>query len=296
MQIDEIAATTADDLTLPADAWPGDAVPGRAMSRWRRSYQTVLFGLVSVLVIPPAAHADGAMDATAIEALAFGIAAKMDARVAEMLPRIDGTGGRLLALRSYLRSEGHLSERWSWTQEQIAAYEGSIERQELNAEVQRVREAFEQSNPGYELFVNPQVRSLDIQLANWNRNESVAAASVRMLQDAIAHLGTTSGKAASEAMLETFLESYAPEPVPTLAAPGLSPHGQMRAIDFQVHRGGEIVAGPDTQTIASAWERGGWAARLDTAVREASRKFIGPLVSPREPWHYTYSPVAVADQ
>jgi hypothetical protein len=89
MQIDEIAATTADDLTLPADAWPGDAVPGRAMSRWRRSYQTVLFGLVSVLVIPPAAHADGAMDATAIEALAFGIAAKMDARVAEMLPRID---------------------------------------------------------------------------------------------------------------------------------------------------------------------------------------------------------------
>jgi hypothetical protein len=31
-------------------------------------------------------------------------------------------------------------------------------------------------------------------------------------------------------------------------------------------------------------------------VRAASRKFIVPLAAPREPWHYTYSPVAVADQ
>jgi hypothetical protein len=36
--------------------------------------------------------------------------------------------------------------------------------------------------------------------------------------------------------------------------------------------------------------------KLDGAVREASRKFIGPLASPREPWHYTYTPVAIAGQ
>ena len=221
-----------------------------------------------------------------------------DARVAAVLPRIEGAGSKLLALRSYLRSGDRLAERWSWSQEQIAAYEGSTEQQELNAEIQRVREAFEQSNPGFELFVNPQVRSLDIQLANWNRNESVAAASARLLQDAVAHLGTAATDAcgASRRCSKRSCKSYSPEPIPTVAAPGLSPHGQMRAIDFQVHRGDEIVAGPDTQTIGTVWEQGGWAARLDLAVREASSRFIGPLVSPREPWHYTYTPVAIADQ
>jgi hypothetical protein len=257
----------------------------------------LFLSLMVALTIPIAAHAEEGVEASVIEVLALGIAAKTDARVAEILPRIDGPGSKLLALRSYLRSGGHLAERWSWTQELIAAYEGSTEQRELNAEIQRVREAFEQSNPGFELFVNPQVRSLDIQLANWNRNESVAAASARLLQDAVAHLGSTSiDTVRGIPMLEAFLKSYSPEPIPTVAAPGLSPHGQMRAIDFQVHRGAEIVAGPDTHTIGTVWEQGGWAARLDDAVRNASRKFIGPLVSPREPWHYTYSPVAVAGQ
>jgi len=256
-----------------------------------------LLCLLAIALCLPAAHADEGTDASAIEALALGIATKTDAHVAAVLPRIEGTGSKLLALRSYLRSGPNLAERWSWTQEQIAVFEGSIEQQELNAEIQRVREAFEQSNPGFELFVNPQVRSLDIQLANWNRNESVAAASARLLQDAGAHLGTAATDAVRGApMLEAFLQSYSPEPIPTVAAPGLSPHGQMRAIDFQVHRGGEIVAGPDTHTIGTVWEQGGWAVRLDLAVREASRKFVGPLVAPREPWHYTYTPVAVADQ
>ena len=49
------------------------------------------------------------------------LAARQDPRVAEALARIDGTGRRLLALRSYLRSRDHLAERWSWTQEQIHA-------------------------------------------------------------------------------------------------------------------------------------------------------------------------------
>jgi hypothetical protein len=190
-----------------------------------------------------------------------------------------------------------LAERWSWSQEQIATDEGSPEQQEPQAEIQRVRQAFEQANPGFELFVNPQVRSLDVQLASWNLNESIAAASARLLQDAAAHLGDASADAARGApKLEAFLKSYSPEPTPTVAAPGLSPHGQMRAIDFQVHRGQEIVAGPDTRTIGAVWEQGGWATRLDFAVRDASRKFIGPLASPREPWHDTYTPVAVAAQ
>ena len=37
-------------------------------------------------------------------------------------------------------------------------------------------------------------------------------------------------------------------------------------------------------------------ANLDAAVRAASQRFVGPLASPREPWHYTYSPETIAAQ
>jgi len=267
------------------------------MSLSKAAGRRLLLGLLTAIALAAPAYADEPAVVHELDMLAAVLALQVDARVGDALPRIEGVGGRLLALRSYLRSGERLAERWSWTQERIVAYEGSPEQQELQAEIGRVREVFERANPGYELFVNPQVRSLDIQLANWNRNESVAAASTRLLQDAVAHLGAADGDTASrEASLAAFLKSYTPEPTPTVAAPGLSPHGQMRAIDFQVHRGAEIVAGPDTHTIDSLWDEGGWSARLDNAVREASRKFIGPLASPREPWHYTYTPIAVASQ
>jgi hypothetical protein len=268
-----------------------------AVSSSRAAARLLLPGLLTAVVLLASAHADEPAVVSELDMLAAELALKADVRVGDALPHIEGVGSRLLALRSYLRSGERLAERWSWTTEQIAAFEGSLEQQELQAEIRRVREVFERANPGYELFVNPQVRSLDIQLANWNRNESVAAASARLLRDVVAHLGADADdNAAREDSLAAFLISYTPEPIPTVAAPGLSPHGQMRAIDFQVHRGAEIVAGPDTQTIASQWDRGGWSARLASAVREASRKFIGPLASPREPWHYTYTPVVVAGE
>ena len=142
--------------------------------------------------------------------------------------------------------------------------------------------------------MNPQVRSLDVQIENWNGNESVAAAAEALLEAARARTGgaaaprTDSDRAC--VALERFLAAYTPEPTPTLAAPGLSPHGQMRAIDFQVVQGERVVAGPVAATIATDWEAAGWAARLDAAVRAASRRFVGPLASPNEPWHYTFTP------
>ena len=93
--------------------------------------------------------------------------------------------------------------------------------------------------------------------------------------------------------LEAFLSEYRPVPTPTIAAPGLSLHGQMRAIDFQVHQGGRVIAGPSTATIATDWVAAGWAARLDAAVREASNRFVGPQATPPAPWHYNYVPEAV---
>ena len=163
-----------------------------------------------------------------------------------------------------------------------------------------MRAAFATANPGFDLWVNPQVRSLDIQLARWNENASVAAAAEDMLSAARQFVASDAFPAAQPARAreacKTFLSAHVPLPTPALAAPGLSPHGQMRAIDFQVQQDERIVAGPDTATIADSWDAQGWAAKLDAAVREASRKFVGPLASPREPWHFTYSPEAVASQ
>jgi hypothetical protein len=144
------------------------------------------------------------------------------------------------------------------------------------------------------------VRSLDIQLEHWNTNESVTAAAAN-LREAAGELVVSPAFPAAQPSsaakaLESFLASYVPAPTPTIAAPGLSPHGQMRAIDFQVHRGETIVAGPRASTIASEWDGAGWSAKLDAAVRSASQRFVGPLASPREPWHYTYSPETVAAQ
>lgn len=246
--------------------------------------------------VRPARAAGEPVDAVA--PLVDSIAAALDARVAPTLARIDGTGRRLLALRSYLRARNHLAERWSWTAEQIAAYEGSAEQRELQAEVERVRAAFLQANPGFELWVNPQVRSLDVQLEHWNSNESVGEAAAVLLAAVRELAGSASFPAsrpdAARKAVEALLTAFVPEPTPTVAAPGLSPHGQMRAIDFQVHQGDRIVAGPKTSSIATEWDAAGWTVRLGDAVRSGSGRFLGPLASPREPWHYTYSPEAVA--
>lgn len=253
-----------------------------------------LTGLFALVAAMPARAADDA----ALERHMYGIASEQDARVADVLPRIDGPARKLLALRSYLRSSPHLAERWSWTEEQIADYEGSDEHQALQQEIERVRAAFVAASPGYELYVNPAVRSLDTQVASWNSNESVGVAADRLLKG-VYELLARPGFPASDPQLarqalEAYLMAYVPEPTPTVAAPGLSPHGQMRAVDFQVEAGGKIIAGPDTKTIDTVWASQGWARKLEAAVRTGTNQFIGPLLLPHEPWHYTYTPDAVA--
>ena len=164
----------------------------------------------------------------------------------------------------------------------------------MQREIDRVRTSFIAANPGFELYVNSQVRSLDTQIEHWNINESVEAAAEDILvaaQALIASPGFSADRPEqARETLEAFLYQHAPVPKPTIAAPGLSLHGQMRAIDFQVHQGGRVVAGPNTATIATDWVAAGWTAKLHTAVRDTSNKFVGPQASPPEPWHYTYVP------
>ncbi len=218
----------------------------------------------------------------------------LDARAAAALDRIEGLGPRLLAARSYLRSTARLPERWSWTQEQIDAYQGSPAQALLVAEIARVREVFEAGNPGYTLFVSPQVRSLDIQLQHWNQNRSVADAGSNLLEALRGIVGAKGfpapGNKEALTRFSQALKAHKLEPTPALAAPGLSPHGQMHAVDFQVRQGVLTVAGPSTAQVQAIWLGQGWRDRLETAIRHASDKFRGPLQNPDEPWHYDYHP------
>jgi hypothetical protein len=211
-----------------------------------------------------------------------------------VLTVITGAGRQLLALRGYLRSEGNIGTKWSWTADEIKRFEKSAEYRAALDEVEKVRRKFAEQNPGYELYVNTQVRTLEKQVKFWNETRSVEAAADQLLTATLRELnGSAYGDSPSPSSLNRFrqfLKSFRPATTPTVATPGLSQHGQLRAFDFQVQRGNQLVAGTESSTIDSVWEAQGWTKKLKAAVTSASNKFKGPLVSPREPWHYDYVP------
>lgn len=219
------------------------------------------------------------------------IAQRLGPQPRAALRRIEGAPRRLLAARSYLRMADDLAERWSWSQAQIEAFAGTPEYRALLAEVAQVREAFERQNPGYTLYANTQARSFDVQLRRWNENTGVGRTALHLHRAAQAELRRgypAAADAAAAARFAEFLRSWRPAGAAPLAAPGLSLHGQSRAIDFQIVKGGEIVAGTQIASVRKVWEGQGWARKLRLAVADAD--FIGPLTSPNEPWHYQYAP------
>jgi hypothetical protein len=226
-----------------------------------------------------------------LEAYVRAAAAGLAPEQREALGRVEGEGRRLLALRGYLRSGAGASARWAWSRERIESYEKSPVYAAALAEIGKVRQTFEAANPGYTLRVNTQVRSLDEQLKKWNEADSVARAGEELLGGARGEVSAASygedAPASDVRRFEGFLRGATTRVTPTLAVPGLSPHGQARAFDFQVMHGSQLTAGPSSP---SAWDAAGWTAKLQEAVRNATTKFSGPLASPREPWHYDYSP------
>jgi hypothetical protein len=92
----------------------------------------------------------------------------------------------------------------------------------------------------------------------------------------------------------SLLVAFKPFPTPSLAAPGLSLHGRMQAVDFQVMAGDRLVADTDVTRVVETWETSGWKAKLQSAVAEADAGFVGPLKNPDEPWHYDFRPDAAA--
>ena len=211
------------------------------------------------------------------------------AQVSDALRRIADLDRRLLALRSYLRNEQSLGERWSWSQAQIEMYRQSAEYQELLGEIEKIRTRFERDNPGYQLYANTDVRSLDLQIQRWNENQGVAKVAAALGRELCTRFDGRPPELTPETLRAALIEWQPPVPAP-LAAPGLSLHGRARAIDFQVHRGHTVIAGPEVAKIADTWEAQGWSQKLHAAVMAVSARFKGPLKAPHEPWHYEYQP------
>ena len=157
-----------------------------------------------------------------------------------------------------------------------------------------MRKKFEILNPGYTLHVNTKVRSLETQIKSWNETKSVQVAAQDLVTAANMEISKPVYKdlpdQPSLMRFELFLKNRRVPSTPTVAVPGLSPHGQLRAFDFQIKQGDKIIAGTNTSVIKDIWDGQGWTEKLRTAVKSASTKFNGPLESPREPWHYEYTP------
>jgi hypothetical protein len=199
---------------------------------------------------------------------------------------------KLLALRAYLRAGKNLPARWSWTDEQIRSYEQSSEYQQLRADIEAITREFERRHSGYTLYANTQVRSLDTQIERWNSNPRVGVTARNLYLATQAALAEAPKQPSAESLarFERLLRQWRPSPAAPLAAPGLSMHGQSRAIDFQIMKDGQIVAATELNAVAREWEASGWSRKLKAAVNAASTRFKGPLAAPNEPWHYEYLP------
>jgi hypothetical protein len=215
--------------------------------------------------------------------------AGLDGHATEALAQIEGADRRLLAVRAYLRAGDTLPQRWSWSAQRLADYASTPEGRAANADIDAVGAAFAAANPGFSLEVNRQPRSLELQLAHWNQNASVKAVAASLIESLEKRFAGSARNPTAEE-LRAALIAWAPAVAATLAAPGLSAHGQGRAFDFQVLHEGRVIAGLDAAAAGRQWDAAGWTQKLHQAMTAARGRFTGPLQSPYEPWHYAYNP------
>ncbi|NJO13463.1 MAG: hypothetical protein HC872_08360 [Gammaproteobacteria bacterium] len=123
------------------------------------------------MCLPRSASASSNAVRVYLEALSSTLPQPARATVAE----ISGVPRQALALRAYLRAGDQLTTRWSWTEQQTREFQASSGHRQLLASIAAVTQRFEADNPGFSLFANTQVRSLELQLQRWNENPRVAA-------------------------------------------------------------------------------------------------------------------------
>jgi hypothetical protein len=196
------------------------------------------------------------------------------------------------ALRRYLRFQREkgstsIHDSWAWTARDSEQFLKEEPAKTLMANAATVQRTFAQSNKGYTLALSP-LRPLAKQVELWNKNTGVQSAAGTLKTEMLAELAKPAYKSPPAAdeikAFATNLVDRTMNPEPGNAAPGLSAHGQMRAIDFVVMQGSTAVASTDTATSETVWRQQGWAKKL--ADETARAGFKGPLKVPDEPWHW----------
>jgi hypothetical protein len=178
-----------------------------------------------------------------------------------------------------------LASLWSWTAEQVHESLRALPSEDgalgvasrLLNEAARVQRAFASANPGYTLAISPP-RALERQVVLWKDSLDARVAARDLFDRAVKELSSQTYDLPAELAriveFSQWLERSRVTPEPGNAAPGISEHGQMRAVDFIVMQGRRIVADTQRATIASAWTAPGWATRLAAAT--AGTQLVGP--------------------
>jgi hypothetical protein len=220
--------------------------------------------------------------------------ALLEPKVRAVLRNIPNRERRILATNHYLRRRHLVDARWAMTATEVKAYKKTAEYRVMMAEVDSVKRKFAELNPGYRLTSVTEVRTLGSQLASWNRVQSVRLAAQELLDTCRTILSDSTVPALSDEDAYTrffaLFSTYETELLTTVAVPGFSLHGRLRAFDFKILKGRKLVAGTSTRTILEQWDEPGWTQKLKEAVTAASSRFAGPLTEPYEPWHYEYVP------
>ncbi len=168
--------------------------------------------------------------------------AELDPRAASALASIDGTGRRLLAARAYLRGSRSWPNAGAGRRRRPphsrARRRSAHSMRQLRACAAASRRPIPASRSG---STRSSAASTCSSSAGTGTRLSVAPG--RTCSPSARRLLSTPDRgdvvtAADVAALRSLLLDHQPAPVPTLAAPGLSPHGRMRAIDFQVESSG----------------------------------------------------------
>jgi hypothetical protein len=216
----------------------------------------------------------------------------LDPRLQSALSKIPAKERRYLAVRGYVRREQKVHTHWSWTAREATHFRTTPEYRAMMDTIVAIKRRFAALNPGYRLDVVTDIRTLETQIRKWNTVASIAVSGREVVDTSLIVLSDTTWPdvpdAASTARFRTFLDGYELVNTPTVAVPGFSEHGQLRAFDFKVYRGGRLVAGTTTATIRSVWDAPGWSCRLNEAICGYADVFLGPLQEPYEPWHYTW--------
>lgn len=208
---------------------------------------------------------------------------------------------QLLALWKYIKAK-NLDAKWVWSDELLRAYPAPV-----RDGIKKITEEFEvlANSPSNPLYTSAKVtsikpftlghsdpRNLNKQVELWNNNtKTVPQAAEDIKRKCLLEIVDYPDLPDTE-KFRTFLKTCTVIPGTTNAAPGLSDHGHMNAVDFVVKQNDRTIAGTSTGKMKEKWDDPGWTQMLNTAVKNylmnnSSKLFSEDhLKNPREPWHY----------